>query len=97
MLPGETEALGQGDLLTATHANSWRAGKATGSRMAGSSRQHGEQGTTWGFLILFCEQQTLGADRRGAQGKHHRLVTRALTQESTLLKITLSDFQALYN
>lgn len=30
-------------------------------------------------------------------GKHHRLVTLALSQESTPLKIMLSDFQALYN
>lgn len=90
-IAGETEALGRDNLLTVTHMNSWRAGKAAASGTAGSSGRHGEWGTAPRFRILLCDQQTLGCGwKRSACGT-------CSPQDSTLLKIMLKDFAALCN
>jgi len=63
-----------------------QAGLLGAARSTGSRAQHG------GFQFSSVTNRRLNAERRGAEGKHHRLMW-----ESTLLKIMLSDFQALYN
>lgn len=94
---GETEALGWDDLLTVTCANSRRAGKATASRIAGSSRQLGEQGTTRRFPVLPCDQPTLGCWWKRCSEDAPPACGSCPPPGKCTLKILLNDFLALYN
>lgn len=90
---GETEALGWDNLLMVTHAKSWKSDGKWDCWEQQAARRAGHN-TEASIIIPLCDQRTLGCDGRGTQGKHHRLVTLALSQESTLLKITFWHFRS---